>query len=65
MRTEHIGPEELLVAAKIEFDSQLTFKGVTQAINTTESCLREKVPIARVIYLEPDIYKDEDQSEEK
>jgi len=65
MRTEHIGPEELLVAAKIEFDSELTFQGVTQAINTTESSLREKVPIARVIYLEPDIYRSERKHEDK
>jgi cation diffusion facilitator family transporter len=55
MRTQHIGPEELLVGAKLELDPGLTVAGIAGAINATEARVRESVPIARVIYLEPDI----------
>jgi cation diffusion facilitator family transporter len=55
MRTQHIGPEELLVGAKIELDPALTSAGIAETINATEARVREAVPIARVIYLEPDI----------
>jgi cation diffusion facilitator family transporter len=56
MRTLHLGPEELLVAAKIAVDPGLTAIGVADAINAAEARVREREPIARVIYLEPDIY---------
>jgi divalent metal cation (Fe/Co/Zn/Cd) transporter len=55
MRTQHIGPEELLVGAKLELDPGLTSASIAEAINATEARVREAVPIARLIYLEPDI----------
>ncbi len=55
MRTQHIGPEELLVGAKLELDPSLGSAGIAEAINATEARVREAVPIARVIYLEPDL----------
>ncbi|MEZ0284832.1 MAG: cation transporter, partial [Thermoleophilia bacterium] len=55
MRTQHIGPDELLVGAKLELDRGLTSVGIAQAINAAEARVRAAVPIARVIYLEPDI----------
>ncbi len=55
MRTQHIGPDELLVGAKLELDPGLTSAGVAETINATEARVREAVPIARLIYLEPDI----------
>jgi cation diffusion facilitator family transporter len=55
LRTQHIGPDEILVAAKIEYDSSLTFDEVTVAINATERGVREAVPAARMIYIEPDL----------
>lgn len=58
MRTEHIGPEEMLVAAKLEFDGSLTFAQLADAINATERKVREAVPTATVIYIEPDVYRD-------
>jgi divalent metal cation (Fe/Co/Zn/Cd) transporter len=54
MRTLHLGPEELLVAAKIELDPGLSAAGFGAAIDTVEARIRAAVPIARVIYLEPD-----------
>jgi cation diffusion facilitator family transporter len=56
MRTLHLGPEELLVAAKIAVQHDDTATEVANAINAAEARIREAVPIARVIYLEPDIY---------
>ncbi|MFI9720714.1 cation diffusion facilitator family transporter [Streptomyces sp. NPDC052396] len=56
MRTLHLGPEELLVAAKISVPHEHTAAQVARAIDAAESRIRAAVPIARVIYLEPDIY---------
>ncbi len=56
MRTLHLGPEELLVAAKIAVRHDDTATEVAEAIDAAEERIRAAVPIARVIYLEPDIY---------
>ncbi|MFF1509048.1 cation diffusion facilitator family transporter [Streptomyces sp. NPDC058326] len=56
MRTLHLGPEELLVAAKIAVRHDESAIDVANAINAAEDRIRAAVPIARVIYLEPDIY---------
>lgn len=56
MRTLHLGPEELLVAAKIAVRTDETAAQVATAINAAEERIRTAVPIARVIYLEPDVY---------
>ncbi|WP_405617328.1 cation diffusion facilitator family transporter [Streptomyces sp. NBC_01508] len=56
MRTLHLGPEELLVAAKIAVEHDDTAAEIAQAINAAETRIRDAVPIARVIYLEPDIF---------
>ncbi|MFF2367622.1 cation diffusion facilitator family transporter [Streptomyces sp. NPDC058122] len=58
MRTLHLGPEELLIAAKIAVRHDDTAAEVANAINAAEARIRAAVPIARVIYLEPDIYSD-------
>jgi hypothetical protein len=55
MRTQHLGPEELLVAAKIAVRHDDTATAVARAIDEAEVRVRAAVPIARVIYLEPDI----------
>jgi divalent metal cation (Fe/Co/Zn/Cd) transporter len=56
LRTQHIGPDELLVAAKVEFSATLTAPELSNAINSVESSIREKVPLAGRIYLEPDVW---------
>lgn len=58
MRTLHLGPEELLIAAKIAVRHDDTATEVANAINAAEARIRAAVPIARVIYLEPDIYSE-------
>ena len=55
MRTLHLGPDELLVAAKVEFDAGLDLPSLTSAIDDLESAIRRQTPIARVIYVEPGI----------
>lgn len=57
MRTQHLGPEELLVGAKIELVSGLSVAEVTEAVNRVESSVRRAVPTARIMYLEPDIFR--------
>ncbi|MDR8408462.1 cation diffusion facilitator family transporter [Nonomuraea sp. 3-1Str] len=55
MRTLHLGPEELLVAAKIAVAHNDTASEVARGIDEAERRIRAAVPIARVIYLEPDL----------
>ena len=56
MRTEHLGPDELLVGAKVEFRPDLTIRELAEAIDEAEARVRDAVPEARIIYLEPDVY---------
>ena len=63
MRTEHLGPEEILVGAKIEFSSDLNVDELVGALNATEDRIREAVPTATVIYLEPDRFTPERATE--
>ena len=55
LRTQYLGPEELLVAAKIAVSSSLPTETIAEAIDNAESRLRAAVPEARLIYLEPDL----------
>jgi cation diffusion facilitator family transporter len=55
IRTQYIGPEELLVAAKIALVPMLRVEEVARAIDDAEERVREEVPDARLIYLEPDL----------
>jgi len=54
VRTQHLGPDELLVGAKLEFDDTLDAREICAAINAIEESVREAVSEARIIYLEPD-----------
>ena len=57
IRTQYIGPDELLVAAKIALRPGLHMDEVAQAIDDAEARIRAAVPTARLIYLEPDLYR--------
>ena len=56
LRTQHIGPEELLVAGKLEFERGLRNAELSAAIDRVESALRGAVPLTMQIYLEPDLF---------
>jgi cation diffusion facilitator family transporter len=55
LRTLHLGPDELLVAAKLAVDPALGVPAVASAIDSAERRVRGAVPIARLIYIEPDL----------
>lgn len=57
MKTLYLGPEELLVAAKLGFAAEKSFADVAAEIDVIENRIRTAVPAARVIYLEPDVYR--------
>ncbi|GGH89239.1 cation diffusion facilitator family transporter [Arthrobacter liuii] len=57
LKTLHLGPEELLVAAKIAVSRSATGEEIARAIDRSEERIRAAVPIARVIYLEPDLHR--------
>lgn len=58
LRTQHLGPDDLLVAAKIHFDATYSMIDLADAIDRVEAAVREQVPIARPMYIEPDIWRD-------
>jgi cation diffusion facilitator family transporter len=55
LRTMHLGPDELLVGAKLAMPAGATLTQVATAIDEAERRVRTAVPAARVIYLEPDL----------
>ncbi|MEJ7846090.1 MAG: cation diffusion facilitator family transporter, partial [Acidimicrobiales bacterium] len=55
MRTQHVGPDELLVGAKVSFTADLSVSEVAETINRVEAAIRAAVPAARIIYIEPDL----------
>lgn len=57
LRTSHVGPESLLVAAKIAVPKALVASTLVAGIDAAEKRVRAEVPIAETIYLEPDIYR--------
>lgn len=57
MKTLYLGPDELLVAAKLGFAADKPLGHVASDIDVIETRIRAAVPVARVIYLEPDLYR--------
>lgn len=55
IRTQYLGPEELLVAAKIALSPCVSAEDVAHGIDEAERRVRAAVPEARLIYLEPDL----------
>jgi len=56
LRTMHLGPEEILVGAKLEFSST-TIPELAAEIDAVEARIRRAVPAVGMIYLEPDLYR--------
>ena len=57
MRTVHISPDSVLVAAKVAVREGDSAAQIAAGIDTAERRVRAAVPIASTIYLEPDIYR--------
>ncbi|WP_430333537.1 cation diffusion facilitator family transporter [Rhodococcus sp. ACT016] len=56
-RTQYLGPEEILVAAKVGIAPGSGIEDVATAIDEAEVRIRDAVPAARLIYIEPDLYR--------
>ena len=63
LRTLHVGPEVLLVAAKVAIRRGETGGSIASGIDAAERRVRAAVPIAQIIYLEPDLYRPDDTDE--
>jgi cation diffusion facilitator family transporter len=59
LRTMHLGPDDVLVAAKLELACD-TMPALAGAIDTVEARVRASVPVAKLIFIEPDIYRREE-----
>jgi divalent metal cation (Fe/Co/Zn/Cd) transporter len=57
MKTLYLGPEELLVAAKVAIPKATKAAEIAAAIDAIETDIRAQVPIARSIYIEPDLFR--------
>lgn len=57
MKTLYLGPDELLLGAKIAVNAADSAADVARAIDSAEAAVRAAVPATRVIYLEPDILR--------
>jgi len=59
LRTMHLGPDDVLVATKLEF-SAATVPELARAIDAVEARVRTSVPEARLMFVEPDLYRPDD-----
>ena len=57
LRTQHVGPDDIMVNAKLEFDPTLTVARLSEVVNEIEVELRAAEPRARTIFIEPDVYR--------
>lgn len=57
LKTQHIGPDEVLVAAKVAFDPSLSVAQLADAVDNVEERVRAVVPAARPMYIEPDLMR--------
>jgi len=57
LRTVHLGPDDLLVAAKVAVDADDEAVELSRAIDGAEARIRAAVPSAKMIYVEPDLYR--------
>jgi len=55
LRTLQLGPDDLLVAAKVEMDARVSYPEVTRAIDDAKRRMRAAVPEARLVFIEPDV----------
>ncbi len=58
LRTLYFGPDELMVAVKLEFSRDMTMEDLATAVDGAELAVRTKVPSVGLIYIEPDLYRE-------
>ena len=57
LRTMQLGPDDVLVAAKVEYSDTLSVHDLASAIDATEVHIRAAVPDAKMVFIEPDVYR--------
>ena len=57
LRSQHMGPDTVLIGANIEFDSGLGSADIAAAIDEIEEQLSDALPYSLMIYLEPDLHE--------
>jgi cation diffusion facilitator family transporter len=55
LRTQHLGPDEVLACARVELDPALDFQGVAHSIDAIQARVRAALPLEVRIYVEPDL----------
>lgn len=58
VHTQHLGPDTLLVGIKVEFSHHLAMNAISNAIDDLEALVRDALPSARYIFIEPDVSRD-------
>jgi cation diffusion facilitator family transporter len=53
IRTQYLGPEEVLIGVKAEFQNHLSIDSLRQVIDSLEANIKAVVPAAGPIYIEP------------
>lgn len=64
LKTLYVGPQELFIAMKVTVGAEDSASIIAQAIDKIEARLRQEFPIAKLIYIEPDLYKTKRQQQE-
>ena len=59
LRTQHMGPDQLLVAARVEFAAALGFHELAEVIDGIQARIRAAIPITEIVYIEPDVVDDD------
>lgn len=59
IKSLQLGPEDILMSAKVEFNHRLTSREISNLINGIEIEIRNKFPDVKKIFIEPDIYRND------
>jgi hypothetical protein len=65
IKSLQLGPEDILLGIKVEFDRQLNSEEISRQINLYEKRIRSSFPCVRGIFIEPDIFKTPQAGTEK
>ena len=57
IKSLQLGPEDILIAVKVEFNNRLNSVEISNLINGIEKEIRKKYPDVKKIFIEPDIYR--------
>ena len=60
LRTMHLGPDDVLVTAKVAAEADATLDALSARTDTAERLIREAVPAARLIFIETDVRRAND-----